>query len=51
MPGEMISYSYVMLDKKLYKKLFSLSLLKCFQLTEANYSLQEVHEEICGNHL
>ena len=42
---------YVLYDDKLYKRSFSLPLLRCLRPSEADYALREVHEEICGNHL
>ncbi len=40
-----------LLDDKLYWRSFSLPLLRCLCLTEVDYALQKVHEDICGNHL
>ena len=42
---------YVMMNSYLYKKSFSLSLLKCLGPTDVNYALREVHEGIYENHL
>ncbi|XP_074374603.1 uncharacterized protein LOC141715014 [Apium graveolens] len=36
---------------QLYRRTFSAPTLKCVDLDEANYCLQEVHEGICGDHL
>ena len=41
---------YIIYDEKLYKRGFSTPLLKCVDLEEGNYILQEIHEGICGNH-
>ncbi|GAV68316.1 hypothetical protein CFOL_v3_11819, partial [Cephalotus follicularis] len=37
-------------DWILYKRSFSFPWLRCLNPTEADYSLREVHEGICGNH-
>ena len=42
---------YVMMDGRLYKRSFSLPLLRCLGPTNADYALREVHEGICENHL
>ncbi|KAL2245842.1 UNVERIFIED_CONTAM: Transposon Tf2-11 polyprotein [Sesamum indicum] len=42
---------FVMVDGELYKRGFSLPLLKCLTSEEENYVLREIHEGICGNHL
>ena len=42
---------YILMDGHLYKRSFSLSLLKCLGLTDVDYVLREVHEEIYKNHL
>ena len=42
---------YILMNGQLYKRSFSLSLLKCLRPMDADYALQEVHEEICRNHL
>ena len=41
---------YILYDEQLYRRGFSTSLLKCIDLTEGNYILQEIHEMVCGNH-
>lgn len=41
---------YLLLDDILYKRSFTLSLLKCLSEEEADYVLREIHEGICGNH-
>ena len=42
---------YVILDNHLYKRSFSLPLLRCLRPSEADFALREVHEGMCGNHL
>ncbi|KAL2224042.1 UNVERIFIED_CONTAM: Transposon Tf2-12 polyprotein [Sesamum indicum] len=42
---------FVMMDGDLYKRGFSLPLLKCLTSEEGNYVLREIHDGICGNHL
>ena len=42
---------YVLMNGQLYKKLFSLLLLKYLRHTDADYALWEVHEEIYENYL
>ncbi|XP_073098843.1 uncharacterized protein [Elaeis guineensis] len=42
---------YVLFDDNLYRRSFSLPLLKCLHLFEVDYALREVHECICGSHL
>ncbi|GAV61975.1 hypothetical protein CFOL_v3_05500, partial [Cephalotus follicularis] len=34
----------------LYKRSFSFPLLRCLTHSEADYTLREVHEGVCGNH-
>ncbi|XP_073104433.1 uncharacterized protein [Elaeis guineensis] len=46
-----IASQCVMVDGCLYKRSFSLFLLKCLGLTDADYVLRKVHEEICGSYL
>ena len=41
---------YVLLDNKLYRRSYSLSLLKCLLPSETDYTIREVHEGIYGNH-
>jgi ribonuclease HI len=41
---------FTMVNGLLYKKGFTLPLLKCISTEEGNYVLREIHEEICGNH-
>ncbi|XP_073107347.1 uncharacterized protein [Elaeis guineensis] len=45
------AFQYVMMDGRLYKRSFSLPLLKCLGSTDADYALREIHEEIYGSHL
>ena len=35
----------------LYKRGFSVPILKCVRKEDANYILREVHKGICGNHI
>ena len=42
---------YTLVGEQLYKRSFSLPLLKCLLLSKAKYVLQEVHDGLCGNHL
>ena len=42
---------YILMNGQLYKRSFSLSLLKYLRLADADYALQEVHEGIYENHL
>ncbi|OMO71662.1 hypothetical protein COLO4_28125 [Corchorus olitorius] len=42
---------YVLIDDEQYKKSFTLPLLKCVNLDEADYVLKEIHEGVCGNHM
>lgn len=44
------SAHYLLQGGVLYKREYSLPLLKCLAPDEADYVLQEVHERICGNH-
>ena len=41
---------YTLYDGQLYRRGFSTPLLKCVDLEEGNYILQEIHEGICDNH-
>ena len=41
---------YVLYDEKLYRKGYSMLLLKCVPPSEAEYIMREIHEGICGNH-
>ncbi|GKV35946.1 hypothetical protein SLEP1_g44141 [Rubroshorea leprosula] len=42
---------YTLIDGVLYKRSFSLPLLRCLNPYEAEYALQEVHEGVCGSHI
>ena len=46
-----LASQYVIMDGRLYKRSFSLSLLRCLGPTDADYALREVHEGICENYL
>ena len=41
---------FTVLNDTLYKRGFSMSYLKCVDEDEAKYILEEIHEEICGDH-
>lgn len=41
---------YLFLNDTLYKRIFTLSLLRCLFEEEANYVLREIHKGICGSH-
>ena len=41
---------YTLLDGVLYRRGFTLPLLRCLDDEEADYVLREIHEGICGNH-
>ena len=41
---------YMLYDDKLYKKGYSILLLKCAPHSEAQYIMKEIHESICENH-
>ena len=41
---------YVIYDNKLYRRGYSMPLLKCVAPSEARYIMREIHEGICGNH-
>ncbi|GAU45610.1 hypothetical protein TSUD_301880 [Trifolium subterraneum] len=43
--------SYVLLDDKLYRRGFSIPLLKCVEETRIEFILQEMHEGINGQHI
>ena len=42
---------YTLLDGILYRRGFTLPLLRCVDDEEADYVLREIHEGVCGNHL
>lgn len=41
---------YTVLDNKLYRREFSIPLLKCMAKPEATNILKEIHEGFCGGH-
>ncbi|GAU45099.1 hypothetical protein TSUD_183060 [Trifolium subterraneum] len=43
--------SYVLLDDKLYRRGFSIPLLKCVEENRVEFILQEIHEGINGQHI
>ena len=45
------SARFALLRGTLYKRGFSVPLLKCIGKEDTNYVLREVHEGICGNHI
>jgi ribonuclease HI len=46
----MKSGRFTMINGKLYKRGFTLPLLKCVPPDEGNYILREIHEGVCGSH-
>ena len=42
--------SYILYDDKLYRRGYSMPLLKCVPHSEVEYIMREIHEGICGNH-
>ena len=42
---------YILYEGKLYKRSYSLPLLKCLRPSEADFALREVHEGVCGSHM
>ncbi|GKV45238.1 hypothetical protein SLEP1_g52347 [Rubroshorea leprosula] len=42
---------YTLVNDVLYKRSFSLPLLRCLNPYEAEYALWEVHESVCGSHI
>ena len=42
---------YCLINGELYKRSFSIQLLKCLERTDADYVLREIYEGICGNHI
>ncbi|GKU99462.1 hypothetical protein SLEP1_g12312 [Rubroshorea leprosula] len=42
---------YTLVNDVLYKRSFSLPLLRCLTLYEAEYALREVHEGVCESHV
>jgi hypothetical protein len=41
---------FVMVNGVLYKRGFTLPLLKCISSEEGNYVLRQIHEGVCGSH-
>jgi hypothetical protein len=41
---------FTIVNGMLYKRGFTLPLLKCISPEEGNYILREIHERICGSH-
>lgn len=41
---------YTLIDGTLYRRGYTLPLLKCLSKTDASYVFQEIHEDICGSH-
>ena len=41
---------YILYDDKLYRRSYSISLLKCATPSEAKYIIREIYEDTCGNH-
>jgi hypothetical protein len=41
---------FTMVNGLLYKRGFTLPLLKCISAKEGDYVLREIHEGICGSH-
>ena len=42
---------YIHYDDKLYRRGYSMPLLKCIPPSEKEYIMREIHEGICGNHI
>ncbi|XP_039140528.1 uncharacterized protein LOC120277749 [Dioscorea cayenensis subsp. rotundata] len=42
---------FTLINDVLYKKVFSMPLLRCLHKQDAEYALAEVHEGICGQHM
>ncbi|RDX92673.1 hypothetical protein CR513_25161, partial [Mucuna pruriens] len=42
---------YTMVGQRLYRRGFAFPLLKCLDQEEAEYTMKEVHEGICGTHI
>ncbi|XP_038678408.1 uncharacterized protein LOC119979856 [Tripterygium wilfordii] len=42
---------YTLIDGELYRRFFTLPYLRCLAPREADYTLREVHEGICGSHI
>jgi hypothetical protein len=41
---------YTLIGEILYRRGYTLTLLKCLSTTEAEYVLKEIHEGVCGSH-
>jgi hypothetical protein len=41
---------FTIVNGTLYKRIFTLPLLKCVSSKERNYILREIHEGVCGSH-
>ena len=48
---KMRSARYTLSGDTLYKRGYTLPLLKCLSKTEGEYVLREIHEGICGSHM
>lgn len=46
----MQSARYTLVSEILYRRGYTLPLLKCLSTTEAEYVLKEIHERVCGSH-
>ena len=42
---------FTILNDVLYKRGFQLTYLRCIEQDEAKYIMEEVHKDICGDHL
>ena len=45
------AFRYVLYEGKLYKRSYSLPLLRCLRPSETDFALWKVHEKICGSHV
>ena len=41
---------YILYDNRVYRRGYSMPLLKCVTPSEAKYMLRKIHEGTCGNH-
>lgn len=41
---------YTVIDGSIYRQGLTLPLLKCLSQDEADYTLKEIHERVCGSH-
>ena len=46
-----MALQYILMNRPVYKRSLSLSLLKCLRPADVDYALREVHEEIYENYL